>query len=340
MAGTASLLGRLVTTALIAVAAPACAATPHYADRDEVREFIGAMAAKHDFAADELTEMFRQAAFRQDIIDAMKRPAERKPWRDYRPIFLTQNRIRGGVEFWNAHRETLERAQQTFGVPPEVVTAIIGVETFYGRSTGRHRVLDSLATLAFDYPPRGDFFRGELEQYLVLAREERLDPLTVTGSYAGAMGKAQFIPSSYRHYAVDFDGDNQRDLLNNVADAIGSVANYLKAHGWTPEQPVTSRATVEGEGYQALLAQGIKPHTRVGELSSQGVRVQDALPPEALSALIELEGSDGQEHWVALNNFYVITRYNRSSLYAMAVHQLSQEIRSHYQAAASGSGAQ
>lgn len=331
-------LARIAAAALIACTATACAATAHYEGRPEVRAFIDEMSAKHDFSGDELAQLFRQAAFRQDIIDAMTRPAERRPWHSYRPIFLTERRIEGGVEFWREHEDILQRAQERFGVPPEFITAIIGVETSYGRNTGRHRVLDSLATLAFDYPPRSSFFRGELEQYLILAREEHFDPLTLTGSYAGAMGKPQFIPSSYRHYAIDFDGDGQRDLFDNTADIIGSVANYFKAHFWVPGAPVVGAASVRGEAYRTLLERGIKPHTPVRDLAGFGIDLKDALPPDALASLVELEGSNGQEYWVALDNFYVITRYNRSSLYAMAVYQLAQEIRARHDATLQASG--
>jgi membrane-bound lytic murein transglycosylase B len=331
-------LGRIAAGALIACAATACAATADYEGRAEVRAFIDDMAAKHDFASEELTRLFGQAAFRQDIIDAMTRPAERRPWHSYRPIFITERRIDGGVEFWREHEEILQRAEERFGVPPEFVTAIIGVETSYGRNTGRHRVLDSLATLAFDYPPRGSFFRGELEQYLILAREEHFDPLELTGSYAGAMGKPQFIPSSYRHYAIDFDGDGQRDLFNSIADVVGSVANYFKVHGWAAGAPVVSPATVRGENYRTLIERGIKPHTSAGEFAAFGVETAGALPADAPATLIELEGGDGQEYWVALNNFYVITRYNRSSLYAMAVYQLAEEIRTRHAASVQAGG--
>lgn len=332
ISATRPLLARLAVSVFTACATTACASTPQYIDRADVREFINTMSSKHAFAEDELTSVLRQANFRQDIIDAMSRPAEKRPWREYRPIFLTPNRIRGGVEFWKENEEILARAEQTYGVPPEIVIAIIGVETFYGRSAGRHRVLDSLATLAFDYPPRGDFFRGELEQYLVLTREEHLDPLAVTGSYAGAMGKPQFIPSSYRHYAVDFDGDGQRDLLDSVADAIGSVANYLGTHGWKKGEAVVAPATVTGEDYLELLAQGIEPRTPVGELPARGILAGETLAPETPVALIELDGENGKEYWIGLRNFYVITRYNRSSLYAMAVYQLASEISAQHRA--------
>ncbi len=193
-------------------------------------------------------KLLDQVAPREDIIAAISRPAESKPWYKYRPIFLTPERIRQGAEFMAANAETLTRAEAAYGIPPEIVTAIIGVETFYGRQAGGYRVIDALATLAFDYPPRSTYFLSELEQYLLLTREEEIDPLTIKGSYAGAMGKPQFMPSSYRNFAVDFDGDSKRDLWNNTEDAIGSVARYLGEHGWEPHQPVTSLASVEGDG--------------------------------------------------------------------------------------------
>jgi membrane-bound lytic murein transglycosylase B len=201
------------------------------------------------------------------------------------------------------------------------------VETRYGGNTGRHRVIDALSTLAFDYPPRSKFFRGELEQYLILAREEDIDQLTAKGSYAGAMGYGQFIPSSYRNFAIDFDADGKRDLWNSPADIIGSVANYMKVHGWTLGTTVATRATVSGDAYQAVLKQGLKPHTRIGELRHAGIEPQTTVPDDSLAALIELQYADGPGYWLGLNNFYVITRYNHSPLYAMAVYQLSEEIR-------------
>ncbi|MDX9741364.1 MAG: lytic murein transglycosylase B [Gammaproteobacteria bacterium] len=327
----------LFAVVLIAGATSACASTTPYPERDEVREFIDAMSTRHQFASDELSAMFGQVNFRQDIIDAMTRPAEKRPWHEYRPIFINARRIDGGVSFREEHAELLRQAEEKYGVPAEIVTAIIGVETLYGRSTGRHRVVDALATLAFDYPARGSFFRGELEQYLILAREENFDPLAITGSYAGAMGKPQFIPSSYRHYAVDFDGDDRRDLLDNVADTIGSVANYLSAHNWRRGQPVASRIRADARIPAELIARGIKPHTSVAEYAALGITTEDALPADAAAAVIELEGADGPEYWLGLDNFYVITRYNRSSLYAMAVYQLSAEIGTRHRKAAAWS---
>lgn len=295
--------------------------------RPEVQAFIDEMADKHGFDRNELGSIFEQVRMKQKIIDAITRPAESKPWYEYRPIFVTKARISEGVKFWNEHEADLKRAEEVYGVPPEIIVAILGVETRYGRHKGSWRVLDSLSTLAFAYPKRAKFFRSELEQYLLLAREESLDPLTIKGSYAGAMGKAQFISSSYRHYAVDFDGDGKRDLWNNTTDAIGSVANYFKRHKWQPGEPVGSYAMVGSNRIQRLLKAGIKPHTPVKEFRKQGVTALTPLPPEALAALIAFDKKTGRpDYWLGLNNFYTITRYNHSPLYAMAVYQLSQAI--------------
>ncbi|KAF0192340.1 MAG: lytic murein transglycosylase B [Gammaproteobacteria bacterium] len=316
---------------ILAISVMSCAGAvtaDGFTNRTDIQTFIDELVTRHGFERQSLKTLFDNTERRQDIIDAISRPAEAKPWHQYRPIFLNTQRISGGVEFWNQHAALLDKAEQVYGVPPEIVTAIIGVETRYGASTGRYRVMDSLATLAFDYPPRAAFFRGELEQFLLLAREEAADPLSIKGSYAGAMGQGQFISSSYRHYAVDFDGDGKRDLWNSTADAIGSVANYFHVHGWKPGEPVASRARVQGNAYKELVAQDLKPHTSLAQLQTQGVTASDTLPPDALAALIELETENGVEHWLGLDNFYVITRYNRSRLYAMAVYQLSQEIRS------------
>lgn len=294
--------------------------------RPELRQFIQEMAAKYDFDSKALDSLFAQAQPQPAIITAISSPAEAKPWYQYRPIFVNSARIEGGAAFWQEHKEVLEQAERIYGVPPEIIVAIIGVETRYGKNTGSFRVLDALATLAFDYPARGTFFRKELEQYLLLTREEGLDPLGLKGSYAGAMGKPQFIPSSYRHYAVDFDGDGRRDLWNNNADVIGSVANYFKTHGWKPQQPVIAPARIKGDQYKPLLKKNVKPQMLVREFAQHGVSIDGGLPPDHPGMLIELETEQGPEYWVGLDNFYVITRYNRSPLYAMAVYQLSREI--------------
>jgi membrane-bound lytic murein transglycosylase B len=305
-----------------------------FSSRPDVSSFIDRMVMDHAFERDGLVEIFDQIVPRADIIAAITRPAESKPWHKYRPIFLTPERIRQGIDFMAANREALTRAEEVYGIPPEIVTAIIGVETFYGRQSGGYRVLDALATLAFDYPPRSAFFLSELEHYLLLTHEEGIDPLALKGSYAGAMGKPQFMPSSYRHYAVDFDGDQKRDLWNNTEDAIGSVARYLHEHGWLQRQEVTSPVSVGGDGYQAFVDQGLAPRTPLGEFRRAGVVAAADLPEDMPAALIRLDGESAPEYWLGFNNFYVITRYNRSPLYAMAVYQLSEEIRSHPQESA------
>lgn len=289
--------------------------------------FITEMVQRHGFDRTQLESWFRAARVRGDIIDAISRPAENKPWYQYRPIFLQAGRIEGGVQFWTEHAQALDRAEKIYGVPPQIITAILGVETRYGSHQGRYRVMDSLVTLAFDYPPRAAFFKDELEQYLLLAREERVDPLALTGSYAGAMGQTQFIASSYRQYAVDFDGDGERDLWHNAADAIGSVGNYFKEHGWERGAAIAVPVTVGDARVEALVAKGLKPSFRVVDLQHRGIKLGKALSGDDMVALIELEQQDGPEYWAGLQNFYVITRYNHSPLYAMAVYQLSEEIR-------------
>jgi membrane-bound lytic murein transglycosylase B len=295
--------------------------------RADVGEFIDTMVSKHHFKKSELTRVFSRTRLRQKIIDAITRPAESKPWYQYRPIFVTDKRVRAGVEFWNTNQSLLEQAEKVYGVPAEIITAIIGVETYYGRQKGGYRVIDSLSTLAFDYPKRGAFFRSELEQFLLMTREEDMDPLSVKGSYAGAMGQPQFIASSFRAYAIDFDKDGKRDIWNNNADVIGSVAYYFKRHGWTPGGTIASRARIDTDDINGLVDKGIKPNSSIHQLQEQGVHPTTTLPPDTLAALIELEQKNGHEYWLGMNNFYVITRYNHSPLYAMAVYQLGQEIR-------------
>jgi membrane-bound lytic murein transglycosylase B len=300
-----------------------------YGNEPQVQEFVAVMVDKYGFDRDELLAVLGQAERRDDIIELMNRPAEKRlAWYEYRKIFLTDSRIEGGVAFWKQHADILAKAEEVFGVDPQVVVAIIGVETRYGSNTGRHRVLDALATLAFDYPPRSQFFTSELEQYLVLAREEDIDLLSATGSYAGAMGYGQFIPSSYRNYAVDFDADGKRDLWNSPMDIIGSVANYFHVHGWEDRAPVAVRAEVSGDDYPALLELGYEPNTALHAMRHDGVTPVTPMPDDLEAALLAFEQPDGPEYWLGFNNFYVITRYNHSPLYAMAVYQLSEEIRS------------
>jgi len=319
---------------LLTAGKPSMAATTstHYDTNPEVQEFIGEMVARHGFSRDELVALFSQAERREDILELMRKPVEKtKPWYEYRTIFLTQSRIEGGAAFWKNNAAILDRVAASLGVDPQIVVAIIGVETRYGENTGRHRVLDALSTLAFDYPPRAKFFRGELEQYLVLAREEAIDPLDTMGSYAGAMGYGQFIPSSYRAYSVDFDNDGKRDLWNSPDDIIGSVANYFHMHGWIPGGPVAVPATVNGNKYRQILELGYQPNTVLEAMRREGITPARPMPDDLPGALLSFETQDGPEYWIGFNNFYVITRYNHSPLYAMAVYQLSEEIRERYE---------
>lgn len=313
--------------ALWALMALAGAAQADYSSHPEARAFIREMQDQHGLSAEFVRGLLQQARRQDQVLERISRPVEKVlTWKEYRRIFLTEERIRDGRAFLQTHRDSLERARARYGVPPEIIVAILGVETKYGRVQGTFRVIDALATLGFDYPPRSAFFRKELGQFLLMAREQGIDPLAVTGSYAGAMGYGQFIPSSYRHYAVDFDGDGRADLWQNPVDAIGSVANYFRQHGWRADAPVAAPAQVQGEGYRQLLGGGLKPRHDWAELQRQGVRAQVAAKPEEPALLLELEGAGGREFWAAFQNFYVITRYNHSHLYAMAVYQLSQEI--------------
>jgi membrane-bound lytic murein transglycosylase B len=296
-----------------------------YDGSPQVAEFVGQMTRDHGFAGEQLIEVFREVERKQAILDAISRPAERvKQWKEYRPMFITDARIARGVDFWRQHEAALTRAEQEYGVPAQVIVSIIGVETFFGRNTGNYRVMDALSTLGFDYPPRAEFFRKELREFLLLAREEQIDPLTVKGSYAGAMGLPQFMPSSFRAYAVDFDGDGHINIWTDPDDAIGSVASYFKQHGWVAGEPVVSLASTRGERIAEGLSPGIDPVKTVGELRVLGWSSHDALRSDLPVTAFKLEGDNGPEYWMGLKNFYAITRYNRSVMYAMSVHQLSE----------------
>lgn len=313
----------LVLTGSLGLSQQALAAD--YENSPLVDEFVAEMTRDYGFASEQLVSLFAQVERKQAILDAISRPAEKvKPWKDYRPIFITDSRIARGVDFWREHEDALARAEQEYGVPAEVIVAIIGVETFYGGNTGRYRVVDALSTLAFDYPPRAPFFRKELREFLMLSREEQVDPLGLKGSYAGAMGLPQFMPSSFRAYAVDFDGDGHINIWTNPVDAIGSVASYFKRHGWLPGEPVVSAATVEGDQVEQGLTQGLDPVKNVAQLQALGWSSADPLDPEMPVTAFRLEGADGDEYWLGLPNFFVITRYNRSVMYAMAVNQLAE----------------
>lgn len=301
------------------------AAAGSYAEHPQAEAFVQELV-EAGFDADEVRGRLRSAEKQQSILDAIARPAEAKPWFEYRPIFVNRERIELGAVYWDEHEAILERVEQELGVDPRVIVAIVGVETRYGRHAGRYRVLDALATLGFDYPPRADFFRKELREFFLLSREEDIEMQDALGSYAGAMGHGQFIPSSYRRYAVDFDDDGQRNLWHSPEDILGSVGNYLHVHGWEPGAQVAVPARVKGESHQRLLEAGVRPSIPAGKLDEYGVSPATGIDPDTRVGLIALETANGQEYWVVFNNFYVITRYNRSPLYAMAVHQLARAI--------------
>jgi len=295
--------------------------------RADVAAFVDELVAEHDFDRDWLVAMVSDGETKQKILDAMSRPAEKTlAWYEYRRIFITDERIAAGVSFWEEHAERLARISAETGVPAEIIAAIVGVETYYGRQTGGYRVLDALATLGFDYPPRSTFFRGELEQFFLLTRDEQLTPTDVMGSYAGAMGPPQFIPSSYRAYAVDGDGDGRRDLLGNWDDILASVANYFVAHGWRAGEPVTVPGQVDDPQKFPVGKNTLKLNDTVASLADQGVGFETELGAATPTMLIGLEGDADNEYWVGFKNFYVITRYNRSAMYAMAVYQLATEL--------------
>ena len=304
------------------------ASTTEFQDKAAIKGFIQEMVKEHKFQSAELETIFAQAKRRQSILDAISRPAEAKPWYEYRPIFITDSRIEGGIKFWNDNAITLKRASEKFGVPAEIITAIIGVETRYGRHKGSFPLIDSLSTLAFAYPPRSRFFRSELKHFLLMTREEKMDPVSQTGSYAGAMGMPQFISSSFRSYAIDFDGDGKKDLWNNADDAIGSVANYFKRHGWKEGDLITHQVSTKGKKYKTYANQSLKPSLNVAELRKHGVLLNKTFNATRMGALIELDKNEKEkEYWVGWDNFYVITRYNHSALYAMAVFQLAEQIK-------------
>jgi membrane-bound lytic murein transglycosylase B len=290
--------------------------------------FVDKMHREHAFDPQELRALFRQVQRKEPILEAIARPAEKVlTWAEYQDIFIQDRRIRGGVKFWRENEAQLQRAYETYGVDPAIIVAIIGVETRYGGNTGNHRVIDALATLGFDYPRRAAFFRKELEHFLLLAREQKQDPLVLKGSYAGAMGYGQFMPSSYRAYAVDFDGDDFVDIWSNPTDAVGSVANYLARHGWQKDQPVTVRADLADGFDRGLLTKGLKLNHDVGVLKRAGLTPALDLADGKNAMAFQLDGKAGAEFWIGLKNFEVITRYNRSQLYAMAVYQLAERIR-------------
>lgn len=309
---------------------PAAPSGAPYSQRPEVQAFIREVVQRHGFVEKELVWLFSRVRPIEPIVRAISTPPDKsRSWQEYRTLFLNDQRIAGGVAFWQANAKALARAEKEFGVPAQYVVAIIGVETLYGRNTGKWRVVDALATLAFDYPPRAEFFRDELVQYLLLARDEGLDVFSLRGSYAGAFGIPQFMPGSARRWAVDFDGNGAVELSRSPADAVGSVANFLRKHGWQPGGEVLLPARVNGQGHRAFATGSVEPRHPVSELVSAGVRVEQADKVMAeRAALIELASPGApSEFRVGLQNFYALTRYNRSAFYASAVHDLAEAIR-------------
>ncbi len=311
--------------------AMAAAPAPRAELEPEIRAFVQEMAERHGFDRAALEKNFRETRRLDSIIRAMDAPATALPWHEFRLRHITDARIKAGLQFWAENQALLEKAAAEFRVPPEMVVATIGVETIFGRRTGTIGVLDALTTLAFYYPRRAEFFRGELEQYLLLSRENGIGVSGLKGSFAGAIGIPQFMPSSYRKYAVDFDGDGVRDL-RRVADAIGSVANYYRQFGWREGEAVIVPVDVGDTVLDALLTAGIAPHTTVAEFRKRGIVPLEPAPDDALATLFMVQSEAGPRYWLGLNNFYVITRYNRSINYAMAVHELAVSLRRQRQA--------
>jgi membrane-bound lytic murein transglycosylase B len=314
---------------------PAAAAN-YFGDRPEVRAFAHEMAERHHMPEARILRLMRKAVVQPSVLRAIAPPTDpqRRSWADYRALFVNNTRIDGGLEFWERHRAALARARAEFGVPEEIVVAIIGIETVYGRNAGNYRVLDALATLAFDYPPRADFFRDELEQFLLLTQELGIDPLSVKGSYAGAIGIPQFMPGSARKFALDYDGDGRVDIAGDADDAIGSVANFLSRHGWSRGLALDWPASVAGNAVQALLDAGVKPQFTLQQLAAQGATPAAAAesvsvpPAQAMLALVDLPSREAAtEYRLVSDNFYAVTRYNRSSFYAAAAADLAAELR-------------
>ncbi len=295
----------------------------HAVELPGIPEFIDEMVVKHQFKRDELKNLFDHAQHKPEIIEAITKPATIKPWMEYRAAFVNAKRVKFGVAFWDKYLPTLQRASKQYGVPEEIIVAIIGVETIYGRNAGSFRTIDALTTLAFDYPRRAPFFRSELENYLILAREQEFDLLAVRSSYAGALGIPQFMPSSYRNYAIDYNGNHKIDLLHEDRDAIGSVANYMKAYGWIAHQPVAVLAKVSD---QSCIGDTLTPRT-VEQWQADGVLAERFIDADLQARLVDFTISDGKEFWLAFNNFDVITKYNNSDFYAMSVLQLAQAIK-------------
>jgi membrane-bound lytic murein transglycosylase B len=293
----------------------------------ELRAFTQAFAAQHRYPESQLRALLAQALIRPEIVQAIERPKEALPYFEYRKQFLTDTHLQRGAKYWEQHAAALAQTGRKYGVAPEIIVAILGVETQYGRNKGDYPVVDALLTLWLHHPPRADFFRREFEEFLLLTRELGIDPGSIKGSYAGAIGAPQFIPSSYRRYAVDGDGDGRRDLLKSPDDIIASVANFLHVHGWAAGEPTVDEVELRGTLYFWIERLGVKPALTVAGLNQYGILPRSAVPPERRAALIAFEGEIGPTYRLGYNNFYVVTRYNRSKRYAMAVVELAEQLR-------------
>jgi len=294
-------------------------------DQETINSFIGQMVTKHQFDQKVLADLFNDVEIKPDIIKKISKPSESLPWHKYRKIFLKEPRIKAGVQFWQENAQTLSIVEQQTGVPAQIIVAIIGVETYYGKHTGNYRVIDALTTLAFNYPPRSQFFRTELEQFLLLCKNGHIEPLIPIGSYAGAMGMPQFMPSSYINYAVDFNNDSFRDIWQNPDDVIASIGNYFAKHGWQKGQPVAYQ--IRDVGHKSVTSLPfLKENLSLIKSNEPNPNISKPLFSTKKAKMIAFEQENGEELWATSDNFYVITRYNKSPLYAMAVYQLSLAI--------------
>lgn len=300
-----------------------------YFMRDDVQAFAQEMVEKHQFSKAKIREWLGDIEEQKRVLELIAMPYEAKPWYQYHPIFVTDKRAKKGLEFWNQHQALIHEVSKTYKIPPEIIIAILGVETYYGKHTGKFKVLDAVATLAFGYPKRAKFFKGELEQLLLLIDEQKINPSSLRGSYAGAMGQPQFIASSYRHYAVDYDKDGHKNLISSTADVLASVANYFSEHKWNPGEPIAYLVKDQTKDYSKLVSKKlVRPKQAFAELEAGGIGVNARVSPEQAAFLIALDKNAAEkEYWVGFNNFYVITRYNRSIHYAMAVFQLAEKIK-------------
>lgn len=304
-----------------------------FTQRKDVQNFINAMVKQYHFNRKQLTETMNQVVLQPQIIESMEKPYEKKNWDVYKELFLTAQRLKGGLDFWAANKAALEKAQKRYGVPPEIIVAILGVETLYGERQGENRVLDALATLAFNYPKRSPFFTKELREYLLLCREHGVPATYYKGSYAGAIGKPQFMPSSYRYYAVDFNNKGRRDLVTDNADSIGSIANYFHKHGWRINGGIAQPATISGWKYKHIQMNPKTANYNFVQLHSAGIKpITASQNHPARAGVIELMTGEGKEYWLAYPNFFVITRYNSSPQYALVVYLLSQQLKQQWMA--------